>query len=68
LREYTGWDSWLAHLGSVWNAARNHPIEVTRGRSPCDTPLLAATTAVAIEALRRQTLRKFPEDSNAFAA
>ena len=34
------------------------------GRRPASArrPLLAATTAIAIEALRRQTLREFPED------
>jgi hypothetical protein len=30
--------------------------------------LLAATTAVAIEALRRQTLREFPEDPDSAPA
>jgi hypothetical protein len=35
------------------------------GRQLLGVLLLAATTAVAIEALRRQTLREFPEDSPA---
>jgi hypothetical protein len=35
------------------------------GRQLLGVLLLAATTAVAIEALRRQTLREFPEDSRA---
>jgi hypothetical protein len=35
------------------------------GRQLLGVLLLAATTAVAIEALRRQTLREFPEDSTA---
>ena len=36
----------------------------TDGRQPAllGVALLAATTAVAIEALRRQTLREFPDD------